>query len=119
MDRHPLISELRYKADSWDWNDVLIYFCREAAEEDKQIATKLNRLREELLVLCEKRRNIAHVLRTFRSIVVVSKAAEFMAESVRKANDQAAQVREVETQIEVTGLEKEMYIQNIMGNMCY
>ncbi|GKD04700.1 hypothetical protein Tco_1179674 [Tanacetum coccineum] len=104
MDRHPLISELRYKADSWVWNDVLIYFCREAAEEDRQIATKLNRLCEELLVLCEKRRNIAHELRIFRSIVVISKASEFVAESVTKANDQAV-------------LEKEMYIQKIVGNM--
>nr|GEV59344.1 hypothetical protein [Tanacetum cinerariifolium] len=79
----------------------------EAAEGDKQIVTKLNRLREELLVLCEKRRNIAHELRIFRSIVVISKAAKFMAESVTKVNDQAAQVREVETHIEATVLEKE------------
>ncbi|GJX78229.1 hypothetical protein Tco_0325040, partial [Tanacetum coccineum] len=103
----------------WVWNDVLIYFCREAAEEDMQIATKLNRLCEELLVLCEKRRNIAHELRIFRSIIVVSKAAEFVAESVTKANDQATQVREVETQIEATVLEKQMYIQKIVGNMHY
>ncbi|GKC34281.1 hypothetical protein Tco_1046665 [Tanacetum coccineum] len=56
-------SELRYKADSWVWNDVLIYFCLEAAEEDRQIATKLNRLCEELLVLCEKTRNMHMILK--------------------------------------------------------
>nr|GFB13145.1 hypothetical protein [Tanacetum cinerariifolium] len=44
-----------------------------AAEEDRQIATKLNKLREELLVLSETRRNIAYELRIFRSIVVVSR----------------------------------------------
>nr|GEW56390.1 hypothetical protein [Tanacetum cinerariifolium] len=82
----------------------------EAAKEDRQIATKLNRLSEELLVLCEKRRNIVHKLRIFRSIVFVSKAAEFVAESVRKANDQAAQVRKVETEIEATVLEKEVSV---------
>nr|GEU53271.1 hypothetical protein [Tanacetum cinerariifolium] len=81
-----------------------------------QIATKLNRLRKELLVLCEKKRNIARELIIFRSIVVVSKAAEFVAESVRKANDQAVQVREVETHIEATVPEKEGCIQKIVGN---
>nr|GEV77336.1 hypothetical protein [Tanacetum cinerariifolium] len=119
MDRHPLISELRYKVDSWDWNDVFIYFYREAVEEVRHIATKLNRLHEELLVLCEKRRNITHELRIFRSIVVVSKAAEFVAKSVTKANEQASQVREVKTQIEATVLEKEMYIQKIVENVRY
>nr|GEU95172.1 hypothetical protein [Tanacetum cinerariifolium] len=90
---------------------------KEAAKENRQIATKLNRLREELLVLCEKRRNIAHELRIFRSIVVISKAVEFVAESVTKTNDQASQVCDVKTQIEATVLEKEMYIQKIVGNM--
>nr|GEW79947.1 hypothetical protein [Tanacetum cinerariifolium] len=88
----------------------------EATKEDRQIATKLNKLREELLVLCKKRRNIAHELRIFRSIVVVSKIVEFVAESVTKTNDQASQVCDVKTQIEATVLEKEMYIQKIMGN---
>nr|GEU36214.1 hypothetical protein [Tanacetum cinerariifolium] len=82
-----------------DWFAISV---PEATKEDMQIATKLNRLREELLVLCEKRRNIAHELRIFRSIVFVSKAAKFVAESARKANDQAAQVRKVETKIEAT-----------------
>nr|GEW60690.1 hypothetical protein [Tanacetum cinerariifolium] len=94
-------------------------YLKDAAEEDMQIATKLNRLRGEVLVLCEKRRNIAHELRIFRSIVVVSKAAEFVAESVTKTNDQASHVREGETQIEATVLEKEMYIQKIVRNMRY
>ncbi|GKD16843.1 hypothetical protein Tco_1206001, partial [Tanacetum coccineum] len=46
-------TELRYKADSSDWTDVLSYFCREAADEDRRIVTKLNRLREEILILRE------------------------------------------------------------------
>ncbi|GJU92061.1 hypothetical protein Tco_1304484 [Tanacetum coccineum] len=74
---------------------LILLYQPEVAKEDRQIATKLNRLREEMLVLCEKRRNIAHELRIFRSIVVISKAAEFVAESVRKANDQAVQMRDV------------------------
>ncbi|GKC63429.1 hypothetical protein Tco_1096027 [Tanacetum coccineum] len=110
MDKRPLIIELRYKADSSDWCDVLTYLCREAADEDRSFTTKLNRLREEMLIICEKRRNIADELRSVRGIVVVQKAAEFVAETVRKDNLQAAQLREIERQMESRALEKELHV---------
>ncbi|GKB79189.1 hypothetical protein Tco_0946084 [Tanacetum coccineum] len=119
MDKRPLITELRYKADSFDWCDVLTYLCREAADEDRSIATKVNRLREEMLIICEKRRNIAYELRSVRGIVVVQKVAEFVAETVRKDNLQAAQLREVERQMESRALEKEMHVQKITRNIPY
>ncbi|GJZ07937.1 hypothetical protein Tco_0542220, partial [Tanacetum coccineum] len=71
-----------------------------AAYEDKKIATKLNRLREEMLIICEKRRNLVDKLRSIRGLVVVEKAAEFVADTVRKDNAQVAQLREVESQME-------------------
>ncbi|GJV21962.1 hypothetical protein Tco_1370982 [Tanacetum coccineum] len=77
---------LKLSADSSEWCDVLTYLCREAADEDRNIATKLNRLREEMLIICEKRRNIADELRSVRGIVVVQKAAEFVAETVGYAH---------------------------------
>ncbi|GJV76912.1 hypothetical protein Tco_1508496 [Tanacetum coccineum] len=110
MDRRLLITKLRHKADSSDWCDVLTYFCREAADEDRSIATKLNRLREEMLIIYEKRRNIANELRSVRGIVVVQKAAEFVADTVRKDNLQVAQLREIESQMEFRALEKELHV---------
>ncbi|GJV12195.1 hypothetical protein Tco_1353736 [Tanacetum coccineum] len=38
----------------------------ESADEDRKIATKLNRLREEMLVIREKRRNLVDELRSIR-----------------------------------------------------
>ncbi|GJS60147.1 hypothetical protein Tco_0654931 [Tanacetum coccineum] len=70
--------ELRYKVDLSDWTDVLAYFCQEVADEDRRIAMKLNRLREEILIVCEKRRNFVDELMSIRGIVVVGKAAEFV-----------------------------------------
>ncbi|GJT61234.1 hypothetical protein Tco_1004767 [Tanacetum coccineum] len=119
MDRHPLVTELRYKADSSEWTDVLVFFCREAADEDREIATKLNRLREEMLVIREKRRNLADELRSIRGIVVVTKAAEFVSETVRKDNAQIEQLRGIESQMEVRALEKELHVQKIVGNIPY
>ncbi|GJT48528.1 hypothetical protein Tco_0974685 [Tanacetum coccineum] len=110
MDWRSLITKLRYKAESSDWSNVLTYFCREAADEDINIATKLNRLREEMLIICEKRRNLMDELRSIRGIVVVQKAAEFVADTVRKDNLQVAQLREVESQMEFRALEKELHV---------
>nr|GEX33271.1 reverse transcriptase domain-containing protein [Tanacetum cinerariifolium] len=105
--RQPLVTELCYKADSSHWGDVLTYFCREAADEDRTIATKLNRLREEMLVICEKRRNLANELRSIRGIVVVEKDAKFVVDTIRKDNDQVAWLHEVESQMEFRDLEKD------------
>ncbi|GJY32429.1 hypothetical protein Tco_0415924 [Tanacetum coccineum] len=48
-----------------------------AAHEDRRTAMKLNKLREEILIVCEKRRNFTDELKSIRGIVVVGKAAEF------------------------------------------
>ncbi|GKE81155.1 hypothetical protein Tco_1551155, partial [Tanacetum coccineum] len=90
-----------------------------AADEDRTITTKLNRLCEEMLVICEKRRNLANELRSIRGIVIVEKAAEFMVDIIRKDNDQVARLREVECQMEFRALEKELHVQKITGNVPY
>ncbi|GJS30456.1 hypothetical protein Tco_0491076 [Tanacetum coccineum] len=111
------LMELRYKADSSDWTDVLSYFYREAADEDRRIATKLNRLREEILIVCEKRRNLADELKSIRGIIVVRKAAEFVTDTLRKDNVQVSQLREVESQMEFRALEKDLFVQKLVGNV--
>nr|GEU81831.1 hypothetical protein [Tanacetum cinerariifolium] len=88
----------------------------ETVDEDKRIATKLNRLREEMLVVCEKRRNLVDELRSIREIVVVGEAAEFVSDNVRKDNAQVEQLREIESQMEFRALEKDLHVQKIIGN---
>ncbi|GKC22042.1 hypothetical protein Tco_1024192 [Tanacetum coccineum] len=92
MDRRPLITELRYKADS---------------------------LCEEILIVCKKRRSLADELRSIRGIVVVGKAAEFVIDTLRKDNAQVARLREVESQMEFRALEKELFVQKLAGNIPY
>ncbi|GJS86170.1 hypothetical protein Tco_0752711 [Tanacetum coccineum] len=54
---------------------------RHIADNDIRIATKLNKLREEMLIVCEKRRNLADDQRSIRGIVVVGLAAEFVTDT--------------------------------------
>nr|GEU50010.1 zf-CCHC domain-containing protein/UBN2 domain-containing protein [Tanacetum cinerariifolium] len=88
----PLIIELRYKADSSDWTYVLSNFCQEAADDNRMIATKLNKLR---------------------------KAAEFVTDTLRKNDAQLTQLRKVERQMEFKALKKELFVQKLIGNVCF
>nr|GEX07882.1 hypothetical protein [Tanacetum cinerariifolium] len=90
--RRPLIIELHCNADSSDWTDVLSYFCRKAAAEDRRFATNLNTLREEMENVYEKRRNLAYELRSDKGIIVAGKAAEFVTDTLRKDNGEMAQL---------------------------
>ncbi|GJU57547.1 hypothetical protein Tco_1235313 [Tanacetum coccineum] len=116
MDRRPVITELRYNADSSDWTDVLNCFCRKAAAEDRRFATKLHMLREEMANVCEKIRNLAVELSSMRGIIVTGKAAEFVLDTVGKDEAEMAQLRELERQMELRALEKELFIQKLVGN---
>ncbi|GJT92834.1 hypothetical protein Tco_1081679 [Tanacetum coccineum] len=100
------------RADSSDWNDVLVFFAGKL-DEDRMIVTKLNRLREEILVICKKRRNLVDELRSIKGIVVVRKAAKFLSDIVSKDNAQVEQLREIESQMECRALEKELHVQKI------
>nr|GFC43765.1 hypothetical protein [Tanacetum cinerariifolium] len=66
-----------------------------------------------------KRRNLADELRSIKGIVVVRKAAEFVTDTLRKDNVQVSQLRKVESQMEFRALEKEMFIQKLVGNVPY
>ncbi|GKD45711.1 hypothetical protein Tco_1270356 [Tanacetum coccineum] len=113
MDRRPVITELRYNADSSDWTDVLSCFCRKVATEDRRFATKLHMLREEMANVCEKIRNLAVELSSMRGIIVTGKAAEFVFDTVGKDEAEMAQLRELERQMELRALEKELFIQKL------
>ncbi|GKC73176.1 hypothetical protein Tco_1119059, partial [Tanacetum coccineum] len=89
------------------------------ADEDRQIATKLNRLREEMLVICEKRRNLMVELRSIRGIVVVGKAVEFVSDTVRKDNAQVEQLREIESQMEFRALDQNPETMNNSVTIAY
>ncbi|GJR77287.1 hypothetical protein Tco_0089652 [Tanacetum coccineum] len=78
MDRRPLITELRSNVGSSDWTNVLSYFCQKVATEDR------------------------------RGIISPGKAAEFLKDTLRKDDVEMAQLRELERQMELRALEKEL-----------
>ncbi|GKE42366.1 hypothetical protein Tco_1469650 [Tanacetum coccineum] len=117
MDRRPMITELRSIVGSSDWTEVLRYFCRRAAAEDRRFTMRMNLLREEIADVCEYRRNLADELCSVRSVIAPVKAAELLNDTLRKDEAKMAQLRELERQLELRALEKELFIQKLVRNV--
>nr|GEW44949.1 hypothetical protein [Tanacetum cinerariifolium] len=114
--KRPLIRELRCNADSSGWTDVLSYFYRKAVAEDRRFATQLNTLSEEMVNVCEKRRNLDYKRRSVKGIIVTGKVTKFVIDTLRKDDAEMAQLRELERQMELRALKKELFIQKLVQN---
>nr|GEX18545.1 hypothetical protein [Tanacetum cinerariifolium] len=74
---------------------------------------------EEMSSICKKRRNLADEPRSVRGIIVVGKDTEFVTDTIRKDDAEMAQLRELERQMELRALEKELFIQKLVQNVPY
>ncbi|GKG28612.1 hypothetical protein Tco_0415977 [Tanacetum coccineum] len=92
---------------------------RPAASEDRRFATQLHMLCEEMENVCDKRRNLAVKLSSVRGIIVTKKAAEFVFDILGKDEAEMAQLHELERQMELRALKKELFIQKLVRNVPY
>ncbi|GJX41523.1 hypothetical protein Tco_0256513 [Tanacetum coccineum] len=116
MDRRPLITELHSNVVSSNWTDILSHFCQKDAAEDRRFAMQVNMLRGEMADVCEKRRNLVDELRSVRGIIAPGKAIVFLKDTLSKDDDEMAQLRKLERQMELRALKKELFIQKLVRN---
>ncbi|GKB08085.1 hypothetical protein Tco_0836369 [Tanacetum coccineum] len=90
MNMQPMITELRYSAQTSDWIDVLCYYCRRAASIDRKFARQINRLRGEMAVACENRMTLVEELED---------------------------LQDLERQMELRAVEKELFVQKLLRNV--
>nr|GEV12931.1 hypothetical protein [Tanacetum cinerariifolium] len=114
--RRPMITELRSIVGSSDWTEVLRYFCRMAAAEDRRFAMQMNLVRQEVADVCEYKRNLSDELCSVKSVIAPMKAYELLNDTLRKDEAKMAQLRELERQLELRALEKELFIQKLVRN---
>ncbi|GJY57887.1 hypothetical protein Tco_0457779 [Tanacetum coccineum] len=117
MDRRPMITELRSIVGSSDWTEVLRYFYRRGAAEDRGFAMRMNLLREEIADVCEYRRNIADELCSVRNVIALVKSVELLNDTLTKDEAKTAQLRELERQLELRALEIELFIKKLVRNV--
>nr|GEW18011.1 hypothetical protein [Tanacetum cinerariifolium] len=75
-----------------------------------------NTLREELENVCEKRKNLAYELMNVKGIIVAGKVVKFVTDTLRKDDAEMAYLHELERQMELRPLEKELCIQKLVQN---
>ncbi|GJY68130.1 hypothetical protein Tco_0471112 [Tanacetum coccineum] len=117
MNMQPMITELRYSAQTSDWIDVLCYYCRRAASIDQKFARQINRLRGEMAVACENRMTLVEELEDVRGIIAPAKAAKFLKETQLKDDAKMEQLQDLERQMELRAVEKELFVQKLLRNV--
>ncbi|GKD71400.1 hypothetical protein Tco_1325490 [Tanacetum coccineum] len=88
-----------------------------AATEDQRFARQINRLRGEMAVACEKRMGFVEELETVRGIITPAKAVEFLKDTQLKDDAKLAQLHDLERQVELRAVEKELFIQKLLRNV--
>ncbi|GKC54818.1 hypothetical protein Tco_1077563, partial [Tanacetum coccineum] len=71
-------------------------------------------MREEIIDVCKYRRNLANELCSVRNVIAPVKAVELLNDTLTKDEAKMAQLRELERQLELRALEKELFIQNLV-----
>nr|GEX00345.1 hypothetical protein [Tanacetum cinerariifolium] len=100
----------------WHCTEVLRYFCHKAATEDRKFAMRMNLLRQEIADVCEYRRNLADELCSIRSVIALVNAVELLNDTLLKDGAKMEQLCELERQLELRALEKELFIQKLVQN---
>ncbi|GKE67405.1 hypothetical protein Tco_1521566, partial [Tanacetum coccineum] len=98
-------------------HDMQLFVVIWAAAEDRGFAMRMNFMREEIADVCKYRRNLADELCSVRNVIAPVKAAELLNDTLTKDEAKMAQLRELERQLELRALEKELFIQKVVRNV--
>ncbi|GKD77259.1 hypothetical protein Tco_1339880 [Tanacetum coccineum] len=102
---------LREAVKTSDWVDMLVFYYRKTAVEDRKFARQISRLREEMVAAYEKRMYFFEELESVVRIIVPAKATEFLNETQMKDNVKLGHLHDLERQTKLRAIEKELFIQ--------
>ncbi|GKA52789.1 hypothetical protein Tco_0746104 [Tanacetum coccineum] len=97
--------------------DMQLFVAIWVAAEDRRFAMRMNFLREEIADVCKYRRNLINELCSVRSVIAPVKAAELLNDSLTKDEVKMAQLLELERQLELRALKKELFTQKLVRNV--
>ncbi|GKD79276.1 hypothetical protein Tco_1341897 [Tanacetum coccineum] len=98
-------------------SDMQLFVAIWVAAEDRRFAMRMNFLREEIADVCKYRRNLINELCSVRSVIAPVKAAELLNDSLTKDEVKMAQLLELERQLELRALKKELFTQKLVRNV--
>lgn len=116
MSRRPKCDQLRNEANSNNWSEMLILYCRQRAIEDIQMAQQINGVCGRLLGVIRERASFIQELETVRNMYA-QKTAEFLREVQAKDDQKLMQMRVMASELELTARNNDVFIMKLKGLM--
>lgn len=112
----PKCDEIRAAANTNNWTDMMIYYCRTAAIEDVQLARKVNILTQELARLNRERAAVIQEMATVRK-KVPQKTVEFLKQEQALSEHKVMQMNILAGELELSARNKNFFIHKLEGTL--
>jgi hypothetical protein len=116
MSRHPRCDYLRAEANSKNWSEVFVLYCRKAAMEDLQMAQQMSALCGRLVAVSCERAEFILELETIGNIYA-QKTAEYLREVQQRDDQKVMQMRIMAAELELNARNNDLFIQKLKGLM--
>ncbi|GKE33551.1 hypothetical protein Tco_1452873 [Tanacetum coccineum] len=95
---------------------MMVVYCRNAAKEDREFATRVNRIRGDMIVACEERVSFVAELETLSDVTTAVKTA-FFKETMDTDDMRIRLLHDLEKEAEERAREKEVFVQKLFRDV--
>ena len=114
MPRRPICDRLRGEANSNNWSEILILYCRQSSGEDIELARQLIGLCGRLLNVTRERASFILELESVGNNYA-QRTAEYLREVQGRDDQKVMQMRILAAELELNARNNEIFIQRLKG----
>ena len=116
MSRRPRCDQLRAEANSNNWSEMFVLYCRKAGIEDLQMAREMTTVCGRLVGVIRERAEFIGELETVGNMYA-QKTAEYLREMQAKDQQKVLQMRMLAAELELNARNHDIFIQKLKGLM--
>ncbi|GKC46842.1 hypothetical protein Tco_1064564 [Tanacetum coccineum] len=117
MEWLPKYAELEMAVGLQKWLDMMVLYCRRSADEDREFTRQMNRLRGEMICVCEERVAFVQDLESLSGVIARAKMADFLNEAMIKDNRRIIQLHNLEREAEERAVEKDRFVHKLFHDI--
>lgn len=106
--------KLRNDANSNKWSEMLIFYCRQAATEDIEIAREISKLSMKLVQVITERGRLIEELQTIENMYV-EKTLEHLRQTQVKDDQKFMDMERVKDELDLSARDKHVFISKLTG----
>ena len=114
MPRRPICDRLRGEANSNNWSEILILYCRQSSGEDIEMARQLNALYERLLNVTQERASFILELESVGNNYA-QRTAQYLREVQGRDDQKVMQMRILAAELELNARNNDIFIERLKG----